>query len=451
MRKRTVLTIEPSFDETIIFRLFKTSININDARIPGPFNCNPDQMPAWTQPAAVQQHGQKILQALTSHQPVSMALNMILGTPFGEVHALYFALDVEEVENLCWETLCNQQGTFLALDQRWPIARMARSVIDRPMPVHNFDSPLKILAVLSAMNIKAELEWNNLKQAVENARQKGLDIKMKVLVGEEDLLQTIQAELDNELTGVEVDPVPDRTSDLAGILKDFRPNIVHFFCHGNTGFGAAWLELATILDRLQNKPNGSVNLSMDQLSNMLLFDELWLVTLNCCKGGQAEEDLHSMAHQLVANGVPAAIGMLEPIDAGDAHEFCAGFYPAVFDLLQATFDKLNNSPEAQAAEIEWAEALWPARADLCEKYNNDPVNNREWALPVLYVQTQPFHVDLRLLREQKQRAQAVAGALQALPPDTPDAVRTQLLAMLADIPEELRPDQNGSFSGDNFV
>ena len=39
-----------------------------------------------------------------------------------------------------------------------------------------------------------------------------------------------------------------------------------------------------------------------------------------------------MAHALVAGGVPAAVGMIEAIDAADAHEFASVFYPALLSI-----------------------------------------------------------------------------------------------------------------------
>jgi hypothetical protein len=42
-------------------------------------------------------------------------------------------------------------------------------------------------------------------------------------------------------------------------------------------------------------------------------------------------------------------------------------------------------------------------------------------------------------------AETVAGALRALPPDAPDETRRQILALLDDLPPEMRPDLYGRF------
>jgi hypothetical protein len=44
------------------------------------------------------------------------------------------------------------------------------------------------------------------------------------------------------------------------------------------------------------------------------------------------------------------------------------------------------------------------------------------------------------------RSEKVAGTLGALPPDAPEEVRDQLLALLHGYPESLRPDHFGRFA-----
>jgi hypothetical protein len=156
-----------------------------------------------------------------------------------------------------------------------------------------------------------------------------------------------------------------------------------------------------------------------------------------------------MAHSLVASGIPAAIGSLEPIDAADAHDFSTYFYPTIFSNLRKI---LADNPDGKSSELEWAEALRSPRTGLCERHNNDPGNYRQWTLPVLYVRPEPFYVkraavgiDSEDLRLMKIRAETVAGALRALPPDTPEEVRTQLLALLKDFPDSLKTDRFGNF------
>jgi hypothetical protein len=287
-------------------------------------------------------------------------------------------------------------------------------------------------------------------------------VQFLVLVGEEKLLREIQDAIDRHgLTDVQVKPVPDRTSALEGAIEDFAPHILHFFCHGSASLGVAQLEVATALDWMTTgKDTGSLGLGVDALSRIPAMKQVWLVTLNCCEGGKAANNLHSMAHALVSYGIPAAVGMLEPINADDAHEFCEGFYQAIFRKLDTVLDGVAVG---KSAEVEWAEALRLPRGNLRENHANDPINHREWALPVLYVRPEVFYVrkleELHLQTgvvggvapepvspDVRKRIEVVAGALRALPPDSPEEARQQLLLeVLADVPESLRPDSSGNF------
>lgn len=450
MSNRTVVAIEPSFEEGITIRLFKAPSAFDGAWIPKPFDCDLQQMPPWSQSQAVKTHGQKIFNRLQTHPAVRSAIESALKAPTGDVRALYFKIDVNEAESLLWETLCDDQGNFLALDRRWPIGRIADSPIDRPLVEYEFAAPLKILVFISALGIDGRPEWESLRKAVVQGRQTGLPIEVKVYVGELSLLEAIRQEIQQGLKGVEVDPLPERIFEIEDALAAFAPHLVHFFCHGSTAHGVSELELATILDRLQQNPTGSIRLRVDQLTNMPGLDHLWLITFNCCEGGRPTSYLHSMAHSLVASGIPAAVGCLEPIAADDAHEFCQGFYPTVFGRLHKILGAIQNG---ETVEFEWVEALRPPRTGLCQKHQNDPENFRQWALPVIYVRPETFRirkaaagVDPAALKEMTGRAEMVASALRALPPGTPTEVRNQLLALLVALPPELLPDLNGNFS-----
>lgn len=450
MSNRTVVAIEPSFDEGATIRLFKAPAAFDGAWIPKPFDCDPQQMPPWSQAKAVKTHGQEIFNRLQTHPAIRSAIENVLQAPTGDVRALYFKIDVNEAESLLWETLCDSKGTFLALDRRWPIGRIADSPIDRPVVEYEFAPPLKILALISALGIEGLPKWESLRKAVVQGRQSGLPIEVKVYVGEQSLLDAIRKEIQQGLKGVEVIPLPERLFEIEEALAAFAPHLVHFFCHGSTAHGVSELELATILDRMQQNPTGSLRLRVDQMANMPGLEQVWLITFNCCEGGRPTTYLHSMAHSLVASGIPAAVGCLEPIAAADAHEFCQGFYPTVFARLQKVLDGIQNG---QAAEFEWVESLRPPRTGLRQRYQNDPENFRQWALPVIYVRPETFRlrkaaggIDPVALKEMRGRAEMVASALRALPPGTPAEVRNQLLALLVGFPAELLPDPNGNFS-----
>jgi hypothetical protein len=472
---RTIIAVEPLIPNALSIRLIKATQNISNARAAHPFACTPDGMPPWGDPDAVKMHGQRLLEELEKHPAVKQALQFALMAPAGQTSPVYFHLNEEMAEQLSWEALYNEEKSFLGLDARWPIGRIADSVLDRPAPPQEFTPPLRMAAILSALDRQAATQWRALRDAVATARDDGLPVDLLVFVGEEPLLATIRDEIAAGLEGVTVTNVPDRTAELERELDAFAPHILHFFCHGTASHGVPRLEIATILDWLQGNSSGSIKLKVDDLQNIRALQDAWLVVLNCCEGGRAEENTHSMAHSLVANVVPAAIGTLEPFDVTDADELCLGFYPELFTEIRQA---LNGSADGWV-ELEWATALRGARRSLSEKHDDDPSNHREWALPVLYVRPEPWlirvqpglqaasggdeddaavldteHADDAAVTAQptaesvavwKQKAEVVAGHLKALPPDTEPEVRNAILSSLANAPEWLKPDAFGNF------
>jgi hypothetical protein len=201
-----------------------------------------------------------------------------------------------------------------------------------------------------------------------------------LLVGEETLHDAVQAEIaGGALTGVTVKLLESSVDKLEATLDAFKPHLLHFFCHGAVDHGVSRLEVATALDWAAGVDVASLVLPVEQLIALPAMRQTWLVVLNCCEGGAATAQLHSMAHTLVARGAPAAVGMLEPIAAADAHRFCAGFYPALFrEIGQA----LAQSSSALPAPIEWSLPLRAARIQI--NSGVDPKSERTWALPVLY-------------------------------------------------------------------
>lgn len=450
MSVRTVVTIQQDFDDNICFWLDSPS-TIKDAGKPLHFACRPEDLPPWTQPAAVQEHGQTILHALRQHPAVAEALALALRPGQQESTPLYFHLKVEEAERLSWETLCDDQGRFLALNVRWPIARIAQS--DLPSAVHSFATPLRVMALLSALGVQAAREWRALRDACEQARAAGLESNLRVYVGEEALLKTITREIQNGLTGVEVFGMVEDAARLKDELAAYQPHLLHFFCHGVADFGLAQLELATTLDWARGAARGSLQLDLAEMAAWQQVSRVWLVTLNCCKSGHSSGGQQSMAYKLVSNGVPAAVGMLEPVDALDAHTFCARFYRAALTKLAEVKASLAALPAEQMIGVEWAEALWAARVALAKRANRSRSQDREWALPVLYVQREPFLVRQPLVAldaTQLTRLVEVSRILRSLPEDTPLDVRRQILAMLDNsIPPVLRPDAFGRLPGEN--
>jgi hypothetical protein len=437
--------------------LFRAPVDIPNARRARPLGCAPGSMPPWNAPNAVKTHGSQLFQKLTAaHPAIGQVLTTALQTP-GATPSFYFNLLADDAERLCWETLYEQHNGFLALQQEWAIARMADSTFDivRP-PVAIFDSPLRLMAILSAHNVPAEPEWQQLKAEVIRSRNdQACPVELSLLIGEEALFGTITQEIANEhLPGITVAPMPMQTEDIKKAVNAFSPHILHFFTHGSVDYGSATLQMGHFGDA--GLPNGSISLSTSELTRFAAMKTVWLVTLNCCDSGRAVPEMHSMAHRLVAQGVPAALGMMEPIAPADAHELCGAFYRAIFEYL---VDRLKIAPGDQV-EVEWSKVLHPARSALKTLHiaQGQPDTRREWTLPVLYVRIEPFYVSrgnvgaapvpagvMPPVADVVRRVETVAGFLRALPPDAPAEMRRQALAILADVTESLRPDSFGMF------
>jgi hypothetical protein len=495
MISRTIIAIEPN-EDALQVRLKKSP-----AQLPGAdytwrrLDCDPDSMPAWSDDDAVRAHGRLIFQKLRTHPSVQKAMDWLLTATAEEEKALYFSLTAQDAERLCWEAIYSEDCQFLALDRRWPIARMTESLRDASEMPREFQPPLRVLALISAANIVGqEREWQELRDAVVHARAQ-LPIHLTVLSGQKAVLDAVAADVAAGLADVVVDTLSDDREALGDRLQDLRPHIVHVFSHGRVAAGVAQLELGTRLDEMMKTPSGSLRLRIGDLKNFSGLRDAWLVTLNCCQGAQATERLHSLAHQIVLEIAPAAIGMLEPIDAADAHVFTRNLYLGLFEEVTRAMRAL---PQGNPVPVQWCRVLQRPRRVVSRTHDDDPNSHREWTLPVLYVRQDPFAIcapkvaapvrtasaapvaastngdaaqpadavaatppaagpaaPLPAAAEAgaptddssaaRVRAREVAAVLRTLPPATPVEVRQQLLALLDDVAETWRPNLYGVF------
>jgi hypothetical protein len=450
---RVVVSIEPGMNGMTALKMERMPPPpAPGMRDPVQFTCDPGEMPPWHHPGALQAHGSRIKQALAAHPVVQQVLAQVSALAKFESRPLYFKLLTPEAEQLRWEAISDDAGTYFALNRRSPIGRIADSGVSDDNPPRAFTPPLRLMTLLSVLGHTAREEWTALRSAVEEARQQGLPVQVSLLVGEEELFDGITAEIQaGTLRDVSVRMLPDRTHEVEDLITRFSPHLLHFFCHGSAGYGNSQLELATLRDREQAADRSSLILRIDQLVSIDALRGCWLVTLNCCEGGTAAEGLHSMAYRLVESGISAAIGMQEPIEVGDASEFTHAFYPEVFRVIRERLGQVQiNAP----VEIEWAETLVPPRNSLRDRHNQEP-NHRAWTLPTLYVRPEAFQllrggmlagVGPAALEGMKRRAEIVAGLLRSLPPETPEEHRRQFLSVLDDIPEVLRPRLDGTFA-----
>ncbi len=195
---------------------------------------------------------------------------------------IYLRVDPPDVDEWPWEALSDKNAGFLALERRWPIARVKRVKAPVIKSEYLFAPPLRILAVLGAAakdplaRISAKEEWDALYTAVKKS---SLNVDLHVYVCEEDLKTQIQDLKEPWITVGFLEE--DRA--LFDRIKDFKPQLLHFFCHG-VADTPPFLQIGTRLD-WRTKENGSINIEASQLRDRADPDQnVWLITLNCCEG-----------------------------------------------------------------------------------------------------------------------------------------------------------------------
>jgi hypothetical protein len=400
------------------------------------FNCNPATLPQWGIAQGVRLRGEAVLQSLMdSHDDVKQALLAQLNNAQANSCRIKFWLrHFGPAEQICWEALWRPGRNFLALNRRWPIGRIAgtrpRAVIDLGSNPIDKTHPLRVLAVISAAGVKATEQWNSLYEAVQNGRQPEFPIHITVLTGEQELSDQIfeQAKADPSLV---LKPIGNTAIDLERAIEAATPHVIHFFCHGSSTFSTPRLEIATFDSFNGAKP---VVLDAEQLSNLRSIREAWLVTLNCCEGGAGSKDIASLTYSLVTQGAAAVVGMTESLEVLDAHEFCKEFYPEVFHTIARAVSEARDKGDST---LEWVDALYAPRIAIRDKHPNGPDHERQWTLPVLYMQLEPLQLHspppgaapAESPVTRKSRDETLAGLFRTLSPEQAELLRQELQKM----------------------
>jgi hypothetical protein len=194
--------------------------------------------------------------------------------------------------------------------------------------------------------------------------------------------------------------VPDQAG-LFDQIGTFEPHLVHFFCHGKAS-APPFIQAGNRIDFKRNQP-GSVTLEATQLRQRADPNEnIWLVTLDCCEtalgGGDNTSRSRPFASSLVLEGIPAVIGMREPLDQAVATRFCGLFYTRFLSDLRKGMLAARSS--GTPFEIQWASALFAARQELCvfkdptRVFSKVAETAKDWTIPVLYTRPEPFSISL---------------------------------------------------------
>lgn len=433
--------------------LDKAAQALPDMGEPHSLGYGPAGLPPLDSAAHVEQYGSTLVAGLKQHPAIRQVLEQIFAAGPQQSHTLYFGIKAPDGQQIRWESLRDEGGRFVALDGRCHIGRIAEEATTPEPGVRLFAPPLRVLAFLSGTGLDATEEWSSLASAVDRAVGRGLPVRADVHIGQPALLQQAQDECGaGARPGIAVHPMPADGLELEQEITDTRPHILHFFCHGKAEMGAAYLQLATQRDHAIAAPQGSISVPVDDLARLAELRSAWLVVLNCCEGAHAGGQLDSMAYRMVSEaGLAAAIGMLEPVDVGEASRFCGVLYPELFSALEAV---LRLNPGAAPITVDLSPAMSRPRRALRDMAGPAQANGR-WTLPVLYLQEQPLQVFRPIAAVAmdetavaRVKATTIAGMLANLPPDTPVEARDRMLGVLDDpprVPTSMRPDRWGAF------
>lgn len=421
------------------------------------FNYDASGLPPYGQDAAVKTRGQHLRVALNQHPGVAAVLQHLDGTTLEEVKPIYVVLNDASAELISWETLWGgaDDGSFVALDSRWPIGRMADPSSSQHRRPGQMELPVRIMLAISAFDVDDQAnEWKSFSASLMKARKHGVPFEVSVLVGDDEIKQSIEKQIKDEgINGVSVALLPCSENRLLETVLDFDPHVLHFFCHGRADVSSQSLEMAHAGDYADDQAvRGSVNLEKKHLQYLATnLSNSWLLVINSCSGGKAVGSLNSLASASVEAGFPAAVAMLEPVDPLDAYEFTSAFYGALFKLIV----KAKQEVEATGrADFEWGRAMVNARMAIRDQHVPEETR-REWSLPALYVRgIDPFYFlqaaetseDVKLQENGfRLRAKVVSDWLETAGSQQTPADRAQVVAeVMAGVPKKYWPVVEGA-------
>jgi CHAT domain len=386
--------------EDKLFFFLEEPAHLAGAHNPIPLNCDPRNEPFLSldenrlTPEKVKAAGAMLLTDISNHTAVSTFINNALGANVAT--AIYVQLDSDKADLLPWEILFSQNRGFLGLKHNLSIGRIA-SLSGRNFPIERgFEPPLRILAVLAAANtpsaqrpgqlISAKNEWAMLRQAIANA---GFEVEVHVLTCEDEIYKEIDQSGDLH---VRAEYLSDENG-LKQAIKDTKPHVLHFFCHGTSVGSRPKILLANRAEWVAGLP-GSIVITDETFKGIPeLINNLWLITLNCCEGA-AGTDTRSLARSLMAAGTPVVVGMREAVALDDANLFCKEFYQTLFLDIKKYVDS-----GYQDTVLEWVWTLNKPRLEICRKYRNGVMTEdeaaaekKEWMLPIIYSRPEQFRI-----------------------------------------------------------
>jgi len=222
---------------------------------------------------------------------------------------------------------------------------------------------LRLLSIIAAAGVDGHQEWAALAATFASYAH---PLDRLVLVSDPALKAHIEAQANPPI----VEMVPVNEPELLQRIEQFAPHLCHFFCHG-TPLG---LQIAN-----NNTEFGARPLSLDGQSLARCLASAWLVCLNACATGAADEaaGTSTVGSELVERGVPFVTCMRENVPADAASIFTRSF-------LAAALADLSGKAGGQTFALNFDGAMIRARQDLA-LWKGDPGfgASKEWTLPIL--------------------------------------------------------------------
>jgi hypothetical protein len=446
--KDSTVEISSLEDGSVVFRLLRSNTQHNHMLEYSRFNPEPPVLPCLDTLPNVTAYGQQIRSALAKHTAVRDELVQMFGLTSGNEAILSIAMSSSEGERYRWETLCDDQSSFLALRQTCSVNRIVMgNTTQQNSELRMFDGAIRMSAFISPRGITSRGEFDSITIAIAHAQALGCDVRAKIYVGEQDLLDdALDLIANGQLHNIQVLPIPADAIGIENAFKNDLPQIEHCFCHGSIKAGVQLLEFASISDHDTCAETGSVQISIDRLNEVLnSIKTVWMMVLNNCSGAQYMPQLFSMAYTLARQAAPVTIGMAEPIDHRDATLFASSFYSLAFEAI---VDGTRNLEDGTVTTIDFRSALRSARAALYQAASTAAIEFGRWSLPVIYLREPPLKVTRSTDNRMKSRIDGVAQALRNFPSDTPMGLRQEVLDLLNKppvVPQPLRPDLFGRF------
>ncbi|MEV4174072.1 CHAT domain-containing protein [Nonomuraea sp. NPDC049709] len=347
---------------------------------------------AGMNPTAVSAAGQILFEHLNKHESIRAELARALGIDRSESFPIYVDVSNIEAKALPWEALFSPDREFLALDPRWPVGRIIPG--RRPVsPPWTLDRPLRVAAILSCLGVPAMDEYLALVEGLNKVRG---TYELRLFISENELWSEIEPDLP---PSVSLFKVPQDHGELRERIREFRPHVLHLFCHGSA-VGTPHLEVAVSSDWSNPDEGSRHRLETREIADLIDVPLClpWLVVLNACESAVTLDPgpgSGSIAESLVHEwSVPAVIGMRESVLGANAARFTRQFYAS----LAATLAPALSGP-VRSLHIDWAGLVVAAREELCRKPTAGPVSvvaggAKEWTLPAVHVLPHMFHLNV---------------------------------------------------------